>query len=929
MNKHLTFFIAFFIFGASFSQAQKKPLDHTVYDTWESIDKSTISPSGKIIFFEVNRQDADGYVVLNKENGPYLKIDRSAQGMIFDNEKYFISLIKPLHEDVKKEKRKPKEKRKELKDELHIYNLETEDKVTFDNVTSYKTAFYANNYLAFVRSEKDSLPKTENDSTKKSKKEEEIKTLYIYNLAKGDKDPIQDVDEYAWSPNEIFLVYTVKVNDKDSLRKNENGVYIYETNTGKSRKILSERQSYKNFVFDDKDQKLVFMADTSSKDALLKDYEIFYYTSDLDSARKLLTKNTPGVPEDWYIQPEGQLNFSESGERLFVGLSPIPAIKDTSLFEDEHAKVDIWHWKDDYLQPYQLVNQKKEIDKSFPAVYHVNEDRLIPLADDRINQINFGDTGDEEWALYRSDYGHRIASQWDYTTLQNIGLISLLNGDTVQIVKDFKGSATLSPDARYVLLFNRENALWKSYSVQTGEVKTLNQGIATSFVNEDHDMPSLPNPYGIAGWSEDGKKVALYDKYDIWYFDLETVNAENLTAGFGRENKLIFRYADWISEKNLRPKKNVLDPSKTIYLTAFDEISKRNGLYRLPKGSQKPEIVFLDEHVYSNFRASKDEKRVIFTRENYGESPNVFSYDFAVSQQESATNPQQQDYNWGTAELVRWTTPQGFSAEGILYKPEDFDPNKKYPIIAYFYERLSQGLYSYHAPTPTPSRLNISYFVSNGYLVFAPDIRYTIGYPGASAEEYVNSGMKMLAEKPWVNEEKMGIQGQSWGGYQVAHLITRTDMYAAAWSGAPVVNMTSAYGGIRWATGMSRQFQYEKTQSRLGKDLWEGFDLYIENSPLFHMQNVKTPVVIMHNDNDGAVPWYQGIEMFTALRRLNKPVWLLNYNGDEHNLMKRQNRKDIQRREQQFFDHFLKDLPAAPWIEKGIPAVKKGIDWGF
>ena len=213
--------------------------------------------------------------------------------------------------------------------------------------------------------------------------------------------------------------------------------------------------------------------------------------------------------------------------------------------------------------------------------------------------------------------------------------------------------------------------------------------------------------------------------------------------------------------------------------------------------------------------------------------------------------------------------------------------------------------------------------------MFVPDIHYTDGYPGKSAEEYINSGMRNISERPYVDASKLAIQGQSWGGYQVAHLITRTDMYAAAWAGAPVVNMTSAYGGIRWDSGMNRQFQYEQTQSRIGKTLWEDLDLYLENSPLFHLDKVHTPVAIMHNDKDGAVPWYQGIEMFTALRRLSKPAWLLNYNGDAHNLMRRENRKDIQRRQAQFFDHFLKGKPAAPWIESGVPAINKGIDWGF
>ncbi|WP_448634825.1 alpha/beta hydrolase family protein [Pedobacter panaciterrae] len=333
---------------------------------------------------------------------------------------------------------------------------------------------------------------------------------------------------------------------------------------------------------------------------------------------------------------------------------------------------------------------------------------------------------------------------------------------------------------------------------------------------------------------------------------------------------------------------------------------------------------------YSNLGKARDADRYIYDKANYTNSPNVFvSTDMKTEVKLSNTNPQQQNYNWGTAELVNWSTPKGFKADGILYKPEDFDPAKKYPMIVYFYEKLSNGLYTYQPPAPTPSRLNISYFVSNGYLVFAPDISYESGYPGKSAEEFINSGVEFLKKNSWVDGTKIGIQGQSWGGYQVAHLITRTNMYAAAWAGAPVVNMTSAYGGMRWESGMNRQFQYEKTQSRIGATLWEKPELYIENSPLFALPKVNTPVVIMANDADGAVPWYQGIEMFTGLRRLGKPVWMLNYNNEAHNLIKRQNRKDIQIREQQFFDYYLKGAKAPLWMTQGIPATEKGKTWGF
>jgi dipeptidyl aminopeptidase/acylaminoacyl peptidase len=257
------------------------------------------------------------------------------------------------------------------------------------------------------------------------------------------------------------------------------------------------------------------------------------------------------------------------------------------------------------------------------------------------------------------------------------------------------------------------------------------------------------------------------------------------------------------------------------------------------------------------------------------------------------------------------------------------DPNKKYPLMVYFYERNSDGLHNYRPPAPSASTINIPLFVSNEYVVFVPDIKYTIGFPGQSAYDCIVPGVNTVVSMGFVDEKNMAIQGQSWGGYQVAWLITRTNMFKAAGAGAPVVNMTSAYGGIRWGTGMSRMFQYEQTQSRIGGTLWEKPWHYIENSPLFMSDRVETPLLMTHNDADGAVPWYQGIEFYMALRRFNKPVWLLVYNGEDHNLVQRKNRKDLSVRLLQFFDHYLKGAPAPIWMEEGIPATLKGKDLGY
>jgi dipeptidyl aminopeptidase/acylaminoacyl peptidase len=246
-------------------------------------------------------------------------------------------------------------------------------------------------------------------------------------------------------------------------------------------------------------------------------------------------------------------------------------------------------------------------------------------------------------------------------------------------------------------------------------------------------------------------------------------------------------------------------------------------------------------------------------------------------------------------------------------------------MIAYFYEQLSQGLNSYIAPTGR-NVINPTHYVSNGYLVFEPDIHYENGHPGPSAMKSIVPGVQSLLSRGYIDPKGLGLQGQSWGGYQTAYIITQSHMFSAAMAGAPVANMTSAYGGIRWGSGLARAFQYEATQSRIGKSIWEGQQLYIENSPLFWLDNVTTPLFIMSNDMDDAVPWYQGIEMFVGMRRLGKEVYMISYNNDVHNPASRANQKDVAMRMQQFFDNKLKGASTPDWMVHGIPYVNKGKD---
>ena len=402
----------------------------------------------------------------------------------------------------------------------------------------------------------------------------------------------------------------------------------------------------------------------------------------------------------------------------------------------------------------------------------------------------------------------------------------------------------------------------------------------------------------------------------------------------GRESETTFNFADRAYDESGRQRGREIKSGRPAWFTTFNHKTKMTGAARLDlqrKGA-KAEILTEGPYTFGNLAVSAGKRpQVIFTKGNFEEGNNLFiTRDaFRTQQQLSDINPQQKEYNWGTVELVSWKAADGTPAEGLLFKPEDFDASHKYPVMIYFYERYSDDLYMYRNPAPSASTVNIPYFVSNGYLVFVPDIRYRDGHPGKSCMDYLMPGCDMLCRYPWVDGDNMAIQGQSWGGYQVAYIITQTDRFKAAGAGAPVSNMTSAYGGIRWESGRARTMQYEKGQSRIGKDLWEGFDLYCENSPLFFVPNVKTPVLIMHNDADGAVPWWQGIEFFNGLRRCGKQAWMLQYNDEAHNLMERRNRKDLSRRLEQFFDHFLKGKPMPVWMAKGVPATEKGISYGF
>ncbi|MFV0223618.1 prolyl oligopeptidase family serine peptidase [Empedobacter falsenii] len=918
--------------------AQKKPLDLTVFDEWQSIGMKELSNNGSWVAYQVNAQESDNTLnFFGLKTDKNLSFHRGEQSVFTADSKFAIFKIKPFYKDLKLVRIKKKKEHEIAKDSIGILNLATNHVEKLPNIKSFKTPKKEGSFLAYLV-EKEDLKNDKNvksDSTKtkdkpvksagKDKKDTPLE-LVLRNLISGQKKSFKNVMNYEFSENGKQLIFSTKQEKKDSLDQTKYGVFLVNTATFIQKQLVDTIGEFKQFAFDEMASKVAFVGTTDEEKKENKTYYL-YHTS-TNNPQQIKKTELLGLKKNWQVSENRQPKFSKDGNFLFIGLMPKLVEKDTTIIADDHAKVDVWSYKDEFIQPQQLKNLEREKKRSYLSVIDFsNPEKVMQLADLDMNQVEILNEGNSNFALGTSDNAYRLISNWDLTRRRDYYIVNVKNGQRELFAKGLAGRVEMSPNGKFAVYYNAENGLWSSYNIETKQTKVLNKKLKVKFYDEENDSPTLAQAYGVAYFTDNDETVLIKDRYDIWEFDLVgNRRPENVTNGFGRKHNITFDI------NQLNEELKTINRDTQLYLGAFNNQNKQSGVYQtiISKAKNPEKVVMSNTWGAQKMTKALNANQYIYTKETFRNSPDVYvSTNFKDEKKVSAINPQQKDYYWGNGELVTWKTYSGKNATGVVYKPENFDPNKKYPMIVYFYEKLSDNLNRYQAPAPTPSRINHTYFVSNDYIVFTPDISYTVGHPAKSAEDYINSGVEALKKNNWVNGDKIGIQGQSWGGYQVSHLITATDMYAAAWAGAPVVNMTSAYGGIRWGTGMSRQFQYEQTQSRIGKTLWEAPELYIENSPLFNMPKVTTPVVIMHNDEDGAVPWYQGIEMFMALRRLGKPSWMLNYNGDDHNLIKRANRNDIQKRQVQFFDHYLKDQPAPKWMSEGVPAISKGIDWGF
>ncbi|TAE10434.1 MAG: S9 family peptidase [Bacteroidetes bacterium] len=956
--------------------AQKKPLDHSVYDSWQSLGERTISKQGNFVAYSVNVQEGDNQFYLQSNTGKLLvTLPRVYQFQFSANEAFLVGKIRPLFQETRQAKIKKKRPDEMPKDSLVIIELATQKVTKIAKVKSFSLPDEGGNFVAYLLEKNTDVPapvvldsaarlaqmnrladsllkvadslrltaqtiaasgfkavqKSENKMAKpaapKEDPIEEGTELVIRNLATQAEIKHKLVQEYGWDKNgnQLFIEFTRKNNVATTV----NAIAVWQASTQTVDTILRKFNDAKAFAWSETGKQLAFTVERdSAKKESQKFYQLFLYQGK-DTAKMVANRFSKGMPEGFSFNENTVVSFSKKQEKLWAGIGAVLAPKDTTLPDFERVSVDVWNHKDDYLQTTQLYNLNRELRRTF-LVGIVNE-TVVPIESPVYTNARITDDGDGNTFYVVCDTGKRVATQWQGFAVQDVFAVNATTGEKKLVLANFKGSLYPSSTGDFLLGYQEREKRWFSYHARTQQLVTIGKDITTPTYDVENDVPDDANAYGVAKFTKNDEWAIIKDEFDWWLVDptgKKPSKPISWSQAAGRAAKTSINYV----EVNRDVK--TIEANLPFTVGFYNDVTKQNSFATAVwDGATAMKVVeaipVKVAHTSQVIAKAKNASTFVYTQENYQQSPNLFVYNAGNTVQLSNTNTQQANYVWGTAELFTWKAYTGKQTQGILYKPENFDATKKYPMIVYFYERNNQTLHQYRSPAPTASALNIPYFVSNGYIVFVPDIWYTTGKPGQSAFNYIVSGTRALVKLGFVDSTKMALQGQSWGGYQAAQLVTQTPLYAAAWAGAPVANMFSAYGGIRWESGLNRQFQYEKQQSRIGATIWGKPNLYIENSPLFHLPKVKTPVVIMHNDADGAVPWYQGIELFTALRRLQKPVWMLNYNGEAHNLLERKNRKDIQIRQQQFFDWLLKGAKPAPWLEKGVPAIQKGRTLGL
>jgi dipeptidyl aminopeptidase/acylaminoacyl peptidase len=766
--------------------------------------------------------------------------------------------------------------------------------------------------------------------------------LILRDLATGRDFNIGNVAEFAFDKSGRYLALVIDAPDKAG-----NGVQLRDMETGVVSVLDSDKASYERLTWTREGDGLAVLKGTEDKRYTDKVYAVVGFTGFGAGRAPQRVAYDPAsdksFPEGMSISPNRSPAWTEDLTAIVFGIrtpkksdakpdaaKPGEAGADPTAKpeapaappapetpEDEKVDLVLWHHKDPRLQSQQQVQEQADKNFSYVSLYRVKEARFIRLADDSVRSVSPAPKG--KFAIGFDDREYERMGNLDGRRYRDVYVINMQTGDRKLALKKARYPGQPSVDG--TKFFYYEDGSYFVYDMASGQSANITKLVPASFVDveDDHNVVKPPRP--ALGWTSDSAALLLSDGWDIWQVPAAGGTAVNLT-GNGKKDAIRYRMI-----ARFDPDEEGTDLSKTRYVSAFGEWTKKGGYAKLEPGKPGAQMLLWDDAAFGVQKARKADVYFV-SKSTYKDPPDVYAADSSLKpgRKLTAAGDQVKAFTWSAGQmLVEYTFtlnkargPQ--KLQGSLSLPANYEKGKQYPMVVYIYERLTQGHNQF--ATPTANGFNKSVYTSNGYAVLQPDITYALNDPGVSAVACITAAVKAAIATGVVDPKRIGLQGHSWGGYQTAFTVTQTDIFAAAVAGAPLTNMVSMYSLIYKNSGGTNQAIFESSQGRFLGSYSDNWEAYVRNSPVNFAKNVKTPLIILHNDRDGAVDFTQGVEYYNTLRRLGKNVIMLEYVGENHGLVKPANRFDYTIRMKEFFDHYLKGAPAPAWMTDGVPRLE-------
>jgi len=949
--------------GQAAQEAAKaqRPIEMADSLAWKRIASPTVSGDGQWFAHKLTPNEGDSELVLRRLSdgkewrfavgesqgfaGPIFGDGPVAREVAFsDDSKWFAFTVSPTFKDGKKLKKE----RKPLQNKVVVVNLATEKKVEFEKVKRFGFSGENSAWIALHKYGAESpapasgaAPAGPSPSASPAPDKPTGSDLILRELATGNELNVGNVSDFAFNKKGDWLAWTIDANEKSG-----NGVQVRNMASGAVLPLDSDKALYKGLNWTEKGDALAAVKGVEDKGYEDKLYSVVGFTGFAPGAPKKTVydpREDKSFPAGLTVSPNRNPSWTEDRSALLFGIHEVkkkkadkgkegdarPDVVAASAMpkkpEDDTEKPDLvlWHWKDNRLQPQQQVEEGRDKVFSYLSIYQVADKKFVRLADEDVR--NVAAAPKQRFAIGLDNNGYELMGNLDGRRYQDIYVFDLKTGAKKLAIKKSRWYNGPSPDGTHFLYY--DDGHFFTYDMATGKSYNITEKVPTSFINAEDDHNIVKPPTFPLGWTKDGASVLLSDNWDIWNVPVHGGQAVNLTVN-GKKDQIRYQ-----TRFRVDPDEKGIDLSSPVYVRAYGEWTKKMGIARIDGGKPGAKMLMWDDAGFSGVMKAKNADVWLYTRETYRDAPDYYVADAAFSKGEGSkgegskgkkitdSNPQQKDFLWSSgSKLIEYTSAKGDKLQGALFLPANYQPGKSYPTIVYIYEKLSQGLNGYTAPTA--SGFNKSVYTSNGYAVLMPDIVYKVNDPGMSAVWCILPALEAAIKTGVVDKDRVGLHGHSWGGYQTAFMVTQTDAFKAAIAGAPLTDMISMYNLIYWNTGSGNMSIFESSQGRFTGSPVDVADAYIRNSPIWHAKNVHTPLMILHNDKDGAVDFTQGIEYFSTLRRMQKPVVMLQYKGENHGLRVPANMKDYTVRMREFFDHHLMGKPAPKWLQDGVPHLK-------